>query len=245
MFYKNHNELNRQAWLKRTLAALPSGARILDAGAGELANRNHCRHLDYVSQDFCQYQGSGGGAVNAGLQAEHWDTRQIDLVSDITAIPAPDASFDALLCSEVLEHVPEPTHALDEFVRLLKPGGVMILTAPFASLVHMAPYHYCSGFSRYWYEHHLSLRGCVIQELMPNGDWFAYIEQELMRLGSTARRYGDWSWPLAYILGLLGALYFKVRGGGQSATDLACFGWHCVAIKKKESNYGDDRKFSN
>lgn len=81
------------------------------------------------------------------------------LVSDITMIPAPDASFDAILCSEVLEHVPEPTHALDEFVRLLKPGGTLILTAPFASLVHMAPYHYCSGFSRYWYEHHLPLRG--------------------------------------------------------------------------------------
>jgi len=34
-----------------------------------------------------------------------------------------------------------------------------------------------------------------------------------MRLDSTARRYGDRSWPLAYMLGILGALYFKVRGG--------------------------------
>ena len=139
-------------------------------------------------------------------------------------------SFDAILCSEVLEHVPEPTHALDEFARLLRPGGTLILTAPFASLVHMAPYHYCSGFSRYWYEHHLPLRGFIIQELTPNGDWFAYCRQELMRLGSMERRYGNWSWPLAYVIGILGVLYFKVRGG-QSADDLACFGWHCVAVK--------------
>lgn len=60
-----------------------------------------------------------------------------------------DASFDAILCSEVLEHVPEPTHALDELAHLLKLGGVMKLTAPFGSNVHMALYHYCSGFSTF------------------------------------------------------------------------------------------------
>jgi len=230
MFSKNINELDRQVWLKKTLAALPSGARILDVGAGELKNRQHCGHLEYVSQDFCQYEGQRGGAINEGLQSKSWDTSRIDLVSDITAIPAPDASFDGILCSEVLEHVPEPTHALDEFARLLKPGGKLILTAPFASLVHMAPYHYCSGFSRYWYEHHLALRGFEIVELTANGDWFAYTRQELTRLGSMERQRGNWSWPLAYAYSMLGVLYFKVRGN-KRAEDLACFGWHCVAVK--------------
>lgn len=231
MFYKNYNEVNRQEWLAKTLARLPKNTRILDAGAGELKNRQHCAHLDYVSQDFCQYEGMREGAVNEGLQSKNWDTSRIDLVSDITAIPAPDASFDAIMCSEVLEHVPEPTHALDEFSRLLKPGGIMILTAPFASLVHMAPYHYCTGFSRYWYEYHLPMRGFRIEELTPNGDWFAYVEQEIMRLGSNARRYGDWKWSLGYALGVLSLLYFKFRGG-KTADDLACFGWHCVAVKQ-------------
>lgn len=94
----------------------------------------------------------------------------------------------------------------------------------------MVPYHHCIGFSCYWYEHHLPLRGFLIRELTPNGDWFAYLQQELMRLGSTVRRYGDWSWPLAYVLGLLGSLYFKIMDG-KSAEDLACFGWQCVAKK--------------
>ena len=232
MLYKSINEENKNTWLAKTLASLPAGLRILDAGAGELRNRPLCSHLAYVSQDFGQYKSGGDGK---GLQTGNWDTSRIDLVCDITAIPEPDAAFDAILCSEVLEHVPEPTKALDEFARLLKPGGKLILTAPFASLVHFAPYHYCSGFSRYWYEHHLTRRGFQIEELTPNGDWFAYCQQELMRLGSMARRYGDWSWPLAYVLGVMGVLYFKVRGGGRRADDLACFGWHCVAVNLKSS----------
>ena len=40
---------------------------------------------------------------------------------------------------------PKPTHTLDEFARLRKPGGVAVLSAPFASNVHMAPYHTAVG----------------------------------------------------------------------------------------------------
>ena len=213
------------------LSDLPTGIRILDAGAGELQNRKYCSHLDYVSQDFCEYKGAVGGAPDEGLQSENWDTTCIDLVSDITAIPAPDTSFDAILCSEVLEHVPEPTHAIDEFARLLKPGGIMILTAPFSSNVHFAPYHFCSGFSKYWYEHHLEHRGFEIETLVANGDWYALLRQEISRLGGLERQRGSWTWPLAYGYSMLGIVYFAIRPK-VLAQDLACFGWHCLATKK-------------
>ena len=224
--FKNVNEANRQQWLARTLSALPPGMQLLDAGAGELKNRVHCAHLDYVSQDFGEYTGGG----TEGLSSSPWDASKVDIISDITSIPEPDASFDAILCSEVLEHVPEPTHALDEFQRLLKPGGQLILTAPFGSNVHMAPYHFCSGFSRYWYEHHLPARGFEITELTANGDWFALLRQEITRLGGMERSKGNWTWPLAYLYALLGVGYFALRKP-QTAGDLACFGWQCVARK--------------
>ena len=86
MFIKNINEINRQAWLKQTLTALPQGARILDAGAGELKNRQYCGHLDYMSQDFFQHKG-GAGTLDEGLQGNSWDTKRIDMLSDTTAIP--------------------------------------------------------------------------------------------------------------------------------------------------------------
>ena len=230
MFFKDTNPIDRQIWLKQILTCIPRDARLLDAGAGELQNRQHCAHLDYVSQDFCQYKGDAGNNVE-GLHTRGWDTKRIDLVSDITSIPVPDASFDAILCSEVLEHVPEPTRALDEFTRILKAGGKLILTAPFGSNVHMAPYHYCTGFSKYWYEYHLNTRGFHIESLTANGDWYALLLQEICRMGGLERQRGNWAWPFAYIYSLLGLLYFKIRSN-KRAEDLACFGWLCVAIKK-------------
>jgi len=224
------NLTNRQAWLQQILTGLPAGTRLRDAGAGELQNRRHCTHLDYVSQDFCQYHGAEGGHPTEGLQNTRWDTSRIDLVSDITAIPALDASFDAVLCSEVLEHVPEPTHALDEFTRLLKPGGTLILTAPFSSIVYMAPYHFCTGFSKYWYQHHLNQRGFRIQTLVANGDWYSLLRQELRRLGGLERQRRNWTWPLAYAYASLG-LVLLTLGRRNTTDDLACFGWHCVAVK--------------
>jgi hypothetical protein len=47
-----------------------------------------------------------------------------------------------------------------------------------------------------------------------------------------ARSYGDKTWPLAYLLGILGAFYFKILSGSKKADDLACFGWQCVAVKR-------------
>ena len=222
------NEEVRKLWLQKVISDVPAGLRILDAGAGELRNKPLCTHLEYVSQDFCQYEGLGDGE---GLQAGNWSTDQIDIVSDITAIPERDASFDIVLCSEVFEHLPDALKALDEFARLLKPGGKLIITAPFASLVHFAPYHYVSGFSRYWYEHHLPIRGFEIRSLEANGDWFSYCRQEMVRLPSVAKHYGDWCWPLAYLVSAIGLFYFLLRSKGKRAEDLACFGWHCVAIK--------------
>lgn len=55
--FKGHSFVFRRAWLKRVLGDIPPGKRIFDAGAGELQNKVLCAHLEYVSQDFCQYKG--------------------------------------------------------------------------------------------------------------------------------------------------------------------------------------------
>lgn len=114
------NERNRNDWLRVVLSQLPDGSKILDAGAGELKNKQFCTHLHYISQDFCEYNGKGD---EQALQTGEWDTSKIDIVSDITNIPVSDCEFDYVLCTEVLEHLPEPSLALQELTRVLKGGG--------------------------------------------------------------------------------------------------------------------------
>lgn len=224
----NNNESFRNEFLKKTISSIPAGLRILDEGAGELRNKSICNHLNYVSQDICEYDGVGN---NHGLHTK-WDTKKVDIVSDINDIPEPDKSFDVILCSEVFEHLPDPLKALKEFSRLLKPGGILIVTAPFNSLVHFAPFHFSSGFSRYWYEHHFVEYEFTITELTANGDWFDYLKQEAIRLPKSARHYGDKLWPLAYFFSGLFLLYFFIRGKSNSADDLGSFGYHCIARRK-------------
>lgn len=227
---KNLNESARKAWLQLVLSELPSGASILDVGAGELGNKKYCGHLQYVSQDFGQYVSPTVQSSIDSLHPGKWDTTRVDIVSDIIHIPCPPESFDALLCSEVLEHVPDPISALDEFYRILKPNGILIITAPFSSNVHMAPFHFYSGFTRYWYEHHLETKGMKIKTLTANGDWFALMWQEISHLPSIERGLNKWTWPTAYIFCAVAYLYFRLLRK-KNDSPLSCFGWQCVAIK--------------
>jgi ubiquinone/menaquinone biosynthesis C-methylase UbiE len=165
------NENAREQWIEETLKKIPEGLTILDAGAGEAQFKKFCSHLRYIAQDFGLY--SGGEDI--GLRNASWDNSKLDIVSDITSIPLPDAAVDAIMCTEVLEHIPDPLAALREFNRLIKPGGYLLLTAPFASLTHFAPYHFASGFNRFFYEKHLPEFGFSIDELALNGNYFEYI----------------------------------------------------------------------
>lgn len=111
--------------LKETIARHVRG-RCLDAGTGRGPFRELLRELadEVVAVDVAERPG-------------------VDHVADVQSLPIfPDASFDSLICSQVLEHVPRPWDAFAEFARVLKPGGSAVISVPHLSMLHELPHDY-------------------------------------------------------------------------------------------------------
>lgn len=167
------NRSERDRWVALQAAKVPAGSRVLDVGAGSCPYRALFSHCEYRTHDFKQLRPDQVlGAVGYGA---------LDYVSDILAIPVPDASFDVILCTEVLEHVPEPVRVIAEFARILKPGGKLILTAPLGSGLHQEPFHFYGGYTPYWYRHFLPAAGFEQVSVEPNGGFFKHYGQESIR----------------------------------------------------------------
>lgn len=224
------NEDGRVAWIEETLKKIPEGLTILDAGAGESQFKKFCNHLKYIAQDFGEYTGDG----NIGLQTGTWDNSRLDIISDIINIPLPDQSVDAIMCTEVLEHIPDPNAAIREFKRLIKPGGYLLITAPFTSLTHFAPYHFSTGLSRFYYEKHLPDNGFNITELKLNGNFFEFVAQENRRIKRIALKYsGRRINVLEKVIIHLNLLILqRLSKKDRGSNELLCYGVHVFARKK-------------
>lgn len=213
----------RHEWVRNKLLKLPKGCSILDAGAGNMRYRKYCDHLQYKAQDFGQYDQFSNG---------EWHSSKVDIVSDIIEIPLKDESLDCILCTEVLEHVKDPILVIKEFSRLIHADGVLLLTAPFCSPTHMAPFYFSNGFSKYWYETHLENNGFRIEEIVPFGNWFTYVAQELERLPEIAEKYGYGvtEYDMGTIVDCVRLLLSKAKCDVQSY-EFLCFGYLVKAIK--------------
>ncbi len=137
-FHKN------RAWMVRRMVAkyATPDAPILDAGCGTGLN---LRHLP---------EGSVGVDINPrniALLKQRLPNHTV-LEGDVEALPFDDASFGTVLCTEVIEHIPDPSAALAEYRRVLQPGGVLIGSVPARSAIwklrflsstcpHSEPFH--------------------------------------------------------------------------------------------------------
>lgn len=200
------NLVRRDRWIAEQAATLAPGSRVLDVGAGSGPYRNMLAHCQYSSQDFVQLRGN---QLRDGRYA------RVDYVCDAAQIPVSDGSFDAVLCTEVLEHHPEPIKVVHEFARILAPGGRLILTAPLGSGIHQEPYHYYGGFTPWWYEKFLPEAGFAKVHVEANQGSLRFFAQESMRFVRATRPFAMpmptavqalWALVWAILLPVLGLL---------------------------------------
>ena len=103
----------------------------------------------------------------------------------------------------------------------------------FCSLTHYSPYHFYTGFSRYFYEKHLPAHGFQITEYQANGNYFEYLAQELRRVPTVASRYaGDGLNRFERIaVRLLIKALSRFSRVDTGSSELLAFGCHIHAIK--------------
>lgn len=99
-----------------------------------------------------------------------------DVVADGARLPFPAATFDSVLTTQVLEHVPEPLAVLSEVARVLRPGGVALVTVPLNSGIHMAPHDYMR-FTEFGLRHLAARAGLEVTLLEERGGRIASAAQ--------------------------------------------------------------------
>ena len=98
----------------------------------QLITRTRCRTRHSATSGCAQdFGGHDGVGDEEGLAIEGDQYGNLAYCCNIWAIPERDNTFDVGLCTEVLERIPYPNETIKELVRLVKPGGMLIVTAPF------------------------------------------------------------------------------------------------------------------
>lgn len=222
-----NQQYERDEFIVSELRAINDGSIILDAGCGSQRYRQLCTRFIYKGQDFGEYTVDdkltiGDKSVGGDLGYQYGP---LAYQGDIWNIDEKNDTFDAILCTEVFEHIPYPIETINEFSRLLKPGGKLILTAPNACLRHMDPYFFYSGFSDNWYKKILEDAGLSIEILKPVGDYYRYMAVEVARTISTHSIF-------AKIVLFPAFVYYYFKKKTPLSINTLCGGYHVVAIKK-------------
>jgi SAM-dependent methyltransferase len=102
-----------------------------------------------------------------------------DIKNDFLKVIIPARSFDTVLCTQVLEHTPEPQTLLAKINSVLKKNGVLILTAPFTGYLHEVPRDYYR-YTKYGLTYMLRKAGFRVVYVRAEGNWFASIGQEII-----------------------------------------------------------------
>jgi SAM-dependent methyltransferase len=125
------------------VSALPVGCTLLDVGGNKINKRGQFDLSQYPVQ-----------VVYVNLSGQ----KKPDVQADAAFLPLSESSFEYVICAELLEHVPDPERVLQEFYRIMVPGGKLLMTVPFLYPIHADPYDY-GRYTDFFWKHALRVAG--------------------------------------------------------------------------------------
>lgn len=118
------------------LVAPQAHGRLLDVGCGQKP------YYEIFEPHVDEYVGIEYEPAFTETASSSKGKRGPDIVYHGDRMPLPDDSFDTVMCIQVLEHTPKPQALLDDVARVLRPGGLLIISVPFSFRLHEEPHDY-------------------------------------------------------------------------------------------------------
>lgn len=174
--------------------------------------------------------------IGVDIEDGFYNSSHIDLVGSAYDVPVDDGSADAVISSQVIEHLDRPIDAIAETSRILKTDGFFIISFPFLYPIHAEPHDF-TRFTEYAMQQHLEAHGFEVVEFSRiGGFWYIagmYLHMYLKTFDhgifKTLRITKAISWFLLWIITLIHRLEgFGIKCSGKEAE---------IARKKWTVNY--------
>jgi len=215
-------------FMERAGGSLPPGTPVLDAGAGEGRFRSEFAHTRYVGVDLA-------------IGDVAWDYSGLDAICNLSHLPFARETFGAVICTQVLEHVPDPLQVLREISRVLRPGGQLFLSAPQSWHQHQKPYDYYR-YTSFGLRYLMEKAGLQVRSIKPMGGYFWFLSFQFQNLNywlfPRGMRGREWTWPVRALFALIFQIILPVILFYLDRFDRIkdeTFGHLCVAIKPFEN----------
>tara|TARA_B100001057_G_scaffold84687_1_gene80518 strand:+ start:205 stop:912 length:708 start_codon:yes stop_codon:yes gene_type:complete len=173
---KTLNYRNISDFIKLKSKNIPQSSLVLDIGSGTKPFEHLFKNHNYHSHDFDGYK----NYKNSSQQKYTYNCDILDIPEEI--------KYDILICTEVVEHLPDIKSTFKKLKKLLKPSGDLLLTFPFASMYHQEPYFFTSGYSTYLIENLCKEFEMDVIEYQQSGTYITSVQLDFLRINYFFRK---------------------------------------------------------
>lgn len=226
----NNQAFHIREFARKASSSVDANALVLDAGAGDSPYREFFRNCEYEATDVC-------------LRPHH-DYKHVNYICNLSEIPVPDNRFDMILCTQVLEHVPNPQQVLCELHRVLKPAGKVWLSTPLYFDEHEIPYDFFR-YTQYGLRSLFEKAGFEVESVDWLGGYFGTVAYQLQLAwhylptrpkdcggGMVGLAIAALMWCVRPLLAVIGLIFAKLDLYHQYNRKGHCIDYGVVAVKR-------------